>query len=273
MTIAPEHYLFSEAPKPMVDAAEKYEKKFRIRFNSITYFSKQMLDELHKAENNPEEVPDNIVVASKTDKSIIDEVNLMTSIVNSSEISTEQRKRYMLALQNVYEHLPDQPDALVNDIRTLCVGPEREGRMLGEMMGWLPKGRSIAPDAKRVPYEGGLLVGLSALPELKHQDYTRCVIIDGAIASGSTIMAIMEKLRVLTTEYHIYSVHGPYEGLRALSRYGELTGLKIKLTVGHATAGLNKKFYATVPSDGNALVVGDLGDTISDLFIHGKTKE
>lgn len=130
-------------------------------------------------------------------------------------------------------------------------------------MGWLPIGHSMNPHAKRIPYEGGLIVGLSAFPQFIN--YDRCMIVDGAIASGATLIAIIEKLRSITSTFYIYSVHSSYEGLRAITRYGLSANVNITITVGHATTGMNAKYYAVYPDNTKRVVVGDLGDTISEI--------
>jgi hypothetical protein len=42
-------------------------------------------------------------------------------------------------------------------------------------------------------------------------------------------------------------------------------GLSVKITVGHATLGLNDKFYAVDQVNTKLVVVGDLGDTINEF--------
>jgi uracil phosphoribosyltransferase len=86
------------------------------------------------------------------------------------------------------------------------------------------------------------------------------MIVDGAIASGSTVMAIIDRLQRIAPEFHIFSVHATYEGVWAISSLAASCGVKVAITVGHATAGLNDHFYA-VDSTGRQQV-GDLGDTI-----------
>jgi uracil phosphoribosyltransferase len=94
--------------------------------------------------------------------------------------------------------------------------------------------------------------------------YDRVEIIDGAIASGATLMTVMECMTASTRVFDIYSVHATAEGLRALSSFARIRKLDLTMFIGHVTAGLNDHFYA-IDSGGSRLVVGDLGDTISDL--------
>lgn len=107
------------------------------------------------------------------------------------------------------------------------------------------------------------MVGVSGLRPVDL--VSQCLVIDGAIASGATTIAIMELLRSATSSFRIFSVHATYEGLRAIQRYAVHAGLDLAPIVGHATAGLNPKYYAIDPEDKSRVVVGDLGETISDL--------
>jgi hypothetical protein len=163
----------------------------------------------------------------------------------------------------MYSQLPMRPDLMCADGRTFCVGVEREGGILAERMGWLPPGRSLRIHAKRIGHEGGLIVGLSGCPSLA--EYNCCVIIDGAIASGATMIAVMEQLRSFVSTFRIFTVHASIEGLRGLVRYAAEAGIDLVVVAAHATEGMNAKFYAIDPNDPGRVMVGDLGDTISDL--------
>jgi uracil phosphoribosyltransferase len=256
-------YARAEAPNPMQAAAEKYENRFEIRFDSLTYFSRDLLSNLHRPGTDITVVPDNVTIASRSDKRILHEVAVLSEVANSLSPTNDDRAAYFAALKNIYINLPTRPDEATQDEHTLFVGIEREGRILAESLEWLPSSHNLHPHAKRVPFESGLLVGLSKFPSLR--PYARCFIIDGAIASGSTLITVIEKLRPVTSTFDIFSVHSPYEGLQALARYGNSQNLKLKITVGHATAGMNAKFYAVDSADPAKLIVGDIGDTISEL--------
>ena len=97
------------------------------------------------------------------------------------------------------------------------------------------------------------------------QKYKRCLIIDGAIASGATVISIIQQLKDKVNNFQIYSVHAPREGVSALLKYGADAGIEIRIILGHITTGLNQKYYAVYPGDENRQVVGDLGDTISEI--------
>jgi hypothetical protein len=261
--LRPAHYLLSEAPRDMVIAAKKYEERFHIEFASLTYFSRSLLDELHQPANGLTLAPSRVTIASHADKTILEDIEILSQIANHTQPTIPMRKSYFSALKSIYSKLPARPDEDSRDEHTLCVGIEREGRILAESMHWLPPSHSLNPHAKRIPYEDGLVIGLNEFPLLP--PYTSCIIIDGAIASGTTIISVIEKLRSVTSCFYIYSVHSTYEGIRAITRYCLSARLKLKITVGHATSGISNKFYAVDPTSTKRLVVGDLGDTISDL--------
>jgi uracil phosphoribosyltransferase len=247
----------------MRGAEEVYEHKFHVRFASLAHFPKTLMETLHKPDDGAAEVCGDVAIASRQDPTVLQEIETLERVANTRDISHDDRLQYFTALKSVYQKLPRGPQEYVHLQDTLCVGIAREGRILAEAMDWLPDGRALQPDMKRIPYQGGLIVGLSELPEL--QPFGRVVIIDGAIASGATTITLIEKLRAYSGNFFIYSIHSPYEGLRGIARYCRAVEVNVAITVGHATVGLNKKYYATDPQDPDKLVVGDLGDTISDL--------
>ena len=262
----PEVIARDHAPLRMLEAAAPYEKKFGDHFDFLVRFSKQTFDELHRFDHDKRELPLSVTIASSGDSSILADIDALKKVANSKKVSTAQRTNYYETLKSIYHKLPRRPEHIAELPDTFCVGIEREGRILAEALRCLPGGRSLAPHAKRIPYEGGLVVGLmNALPPT--QRYTRCLIVDGAIASGATIMAIISQLRQTAPLFEIFSVHAPYEGLRGIVRFGEMLGVQVAITVGHATVGMNKKFYA-VDSDGTSVIIGDIGDTISPLEEH-----
>jgi hypothetical protein len=259
--LTPVRYMRFEAPQEMQLAAEQYEKKFGVKFDSLTFLSESLLRELHRVESKSE-LPGNIEIASESDSTILADIEELSSVANSASTDASQRGHYFATLKAIYKKLKSNPEPSIQDEDILFVGIEREGRILAKSLGWLPS-KGLHPHAKRIPFEGGLLVGLSEIPDL--EAYFKAIIIDGAIASGATIISIIDKLRPLISSFSVYSVHATYEGLNAINRYCEKTGLNISITVGHATHGLNKKFYAVDSINTKMMVVGDLGDTISEF--------
>jgi hypothetical protein len=252
----------AEAKREMIIAAQRYEKRFGIKFTSLTHFPQELLNQLHRSQPNQDSLQ--ATIASDKDESILIQMNLLSQLANRAKITVDQRKKYYSALLSIYKKLPLLPDEFRRDARILFIGIEREGRILAQSLNWLPRSHSIHPHAKRIPFNGGLLIGLTDLPRLPTA-YNGCVIIDGAIASGATIMAIIERLRSVIANFSIYSVHSSAEGIRAISAFAKSGNINAQIIVGHATAGIDNHFYAIDPDDPRKVVVGDLGDTISDI--------
>jgi hypothetical protein len=260
-----QQYARAKATPTLRAAAREFEQRFGIRFDTFTFFSRDLLAELHRQSDLSTEVPENVQVVSLQDTSIAPLIATLTEVANSKEISTEQRRLYYKTLLAIYHKLRFDPHQVCSDRDTFVVGVEREGRVWAESLGCLPPGRSLRPHAKRICFDGGIAVGVSKIPSLLK--YSKCIIIDGAIASGATLIALIERLRSSIGSFHVYSAHGPYEGLRAIARYAASEDLDLHLTVGHATSGLNDHYYATCPGQRDKVVVGDLGDTISPLLV------
>lgn len=246
----------------MQAAGEPLEDQFRIRFESFTVFPQATLSLLHSPEG-AEDISEKVTIVSASDASILSQIQVLSEVANCSGTTLDRRRRYYEGLKMIYSKLPFDYREKSQDAKTLFVGIEREGRILAEAMGCLPLGHSVCPHAKRVPFEGGLEIGITGIPELPH--FAQAVIIDGAIASGATLIAMIGKLRHVVSSFHILSAHATWEGLRAICRYCAAEGLEIQIQVGHATTGINDHFYAVQSDDAGKLVVGDLGDTISDL--------
>lgn len=261
--IVPKSYTFDEAPPEIREAADAYAKRFSLAFASLVYFDRATLRCLHEGgEENP---PNDrrVVVASSSIPSIEKEIGVLTRCANLRTLTRMDRARYQTALTGVYGKMSDSWPVDVEDEETLFVGIQREGRRLAELMEWLPEGRSIRPHAKRIPYGGGLAVGL--LETRLQRAYKGCTIIDGAIASGATLIAVIETLRHNIGRFRIYSVHATAASLHGICRYASACGVEIEIVVGHVSGILNKKFYAVDARNHDSLVVGDLGDTLGPL--------
>ena len=144
------------------------------------------------------------------------------------------------------------------DDDALCVGIRRAGHFLGETLGWLPEGRSICPHAKRIPYEKGLLVGLSQLQTSRR--WNCLFLVEGAIATGATIISVVQQLRMQVESVAVCAVHAPLEGIEAIVRYCDTLKLPVSVSLAHATTGMNSKYYAVDPNDPCSVVIGDTGD-------------
>jgi hypothetical protein len=254
-----------EAATPEVGAAlTEYENRFAVQFTRYAVFPKEFLTRLHETSTGLSAGDIQVRIASRENRSLLNHFDVFLSVANSDSPTLEDRSQYLRSLDAVYGALLPGPAIHINDPSVLFVAPEREGRILAQRAGWLPPGHALHPDIKRIPFEGGLIVGLNDLTV--NQPFRRAELIDGAIASGATLMAMMEALRPWVQVFDIYSIHATFEAINGLVAFARIRNLELALQVGHATAGLNQKFYAvTADSNGKRVVVGDLGDTISDL--------
>jgi hypothetical protein len=192
------------------------------------------------------------------------------------------------------ESAPELFKSLKEKSEVLVVAPEREGSILARRMGWLPKDRSLHPQAKRIhpkleagqPGEGGgeeasgLIVGLSRVHEnaegdgedgsgLPRGNFSRAILIDGAIASGGTLVAIMKAviaLRPAIRRFDVVCVHTTPKAMNAIAFFAHRHDLELRVVAGRVSGDLSSQYYAIERDDArpgrNRLIVGDLGDTI-----------
>lgn len=259
--IAP-HYASAEAPEDMRDAAKEFEVRFGATFDSLTYFSPPLLQVLHTSDS-PGTVPTDVQVASFRSPAVVEEVDAMTDVANLADRTDSHRLAYRDALLRIYEALPLSVAEEAANPEVHCVGPEREGRDLAEMLGALPEDRSMTPSAKRIPYEGGILVGISGI----RTDVApvECLIIDGVVASGATMMALLQSLPVSVERVTLLTAHSTEAGVWAISRYSRLLEIDLRIAVGHVSGVLNEHFYAADKNNSSRVLLGDVGDTISGL--------
>jgi hypothetical protein len=93
----------------------------------------------------------------------------------------------------------------------------------------------------------------------------KCLIVDGAVASGATVMAVMNLLSPMVKTFKLFSVHATLQGLWAIYRFAQGKGLNMTMEVGHATDGVNARYNANYADEPNRVVVGDMGDVICPL--------
>lgn len=252
----------SDCPVDMDVAAAGYERRFGIRFDTLTLFSRDDLAELHANDSGAELGP-SLRRVDPGDSVVAAAMAVLGEVANGNR-DRAARQAYVDALLDLYRALPTDVRVATAREDTLCVGPQREGAQLAKRMGCLPAGRSSAPHAKRIPYVGGLLVGLSGIG--RERRFARCAVIDGAIATGATLIALAESLRPWVDSIEVFAAHGTGAGLSALVRYARKAGLDLTLNVAAIGGVLNEKYYAVDPTDVSKLLVGDLGDTIGDLL-------
>jgi hypothetical protein len=251
-------YGVADAPAAMRDAAGVFETRFRITFDSLTHFPDDAFARLHARAGDENSLMSRIDVACERHDSVRADFEVLTRVANMPVPDEADRIAYFDALRRVYEcvGIPAYNDDSV------IVAPEREGRMLAEALGWLGDPSDLVPHAKRIPYRHGLLVGLAQCRQPARGAHLVCV--DGAIASGGTLIAILDSLAAPGTRVDIYSVHATREGIRAILRFAVSSRLDVRLHVGHVTDGLSPKFYAVEGPD-HHFVVGDIGDMIATV--------
>jgi hypothetical protein len=251
-------YRVADAPAAMRDAAAVLETRFAITFDSLTHFPAATFARLHARATDENSLMSRVDVAFERHDSVRADFKLLTRVANMPLPDAADRVAYFDALRHVYECV----GIPAYDADSVIVAPEREGRMLAEALGCLRDPSDLAPHAKRIAYEHGLLVGIAHCPQPARGAHLVCV--DGAIASGGTLIAILDGLAAPGTRVDIYSVHAAREGIRAILRFAASALLDVRLHVGHVTDGLSPKFYAVEGPD-HHVVVGDLGDMISTV--------
>jgi hypothetical protein len=259
--VAPELYSRRDVSGAMEHDVALFEERYAVRFDTVLFFTAGGFARLHAADETIDgQLADSAVLERPPAADVADEVRLLTDIANRDQLQPAERVAYFEALSSVYRKLPSNPSTHEQNGSVLFVGVEREGRILADSLGCLPVGHSVTPHAKRIGYQGGLLVGVTGLEASRL--YEGCTIIDGAIASGATLITMMHGLKHVTSRFHVFSVHATVQGLRAILRYALDERITVRLSVGHVTSGLNDHFYAVLPDQPSKVVVGDLGDTI-----------
>jgi hypothetical protein len=126
----------------------------------------------------------------------------------------------------------------------------------------MPRRQGWTPQVKRMPAASGLLVGVDhRLPTRTD----RLVIVDGVVASGVTLMAVMHLAARPGTVVEVFTCHATAEGALALARYAAQLKVSLTLHVGQVSGILNEKFYSVDSTDQATLLLGDIGDTISPV--------
>jgi hypothetical protein len=240
--------------------ASDYEQTYSVSFSSLTVLPAGYLHALHATRR--EALPVTFRVISREQPDVGRMIDSLAAIANDKDMTREKRLAYRETLEHVYRSIGIDA-ARTQFSGALWVAPEREGRILAERLGCLTATHSVAPIAKRMPYKGGIAVGVD-MPQLQAA-FSDCVIVDGAIASGATLIALIERLKRTSQCVWVYAAHCTVASLWGLATYAETAGVELHVVVGHASGVLNAKFYAVSEDDPRQLMVGDLGDTISDL--------
>lgn len=254
MTESIQRFLRDEAPQPMREAAAPFEDRYRIRFDSLTWFSPVALAALHEAGADETALRRRVQIASEVNRGVLRHFDRLTDIANLAAPSLEERTEYFGALKDVYR---GTARGIALGAGTVVVAPERESRTLANALGWLLAGGDLAPHAKRIPYEHGLLIGLS----LSRRSFSanRLVFVDGAIASGAPLIALLDVLGRPDVPIDIPSVHAAREGARALLRFSGTRSVGMSARWARHRLVVREVYAVDAPG---RLVVGDLGDMI-----------
>ncbi|MET8628911.1 hypothetical protein ABZW30_35115 [Kitasatospora sp. NPDC004669] len=248
----------AELPTDVQQTVSGFEKDYDTYFGHLVHFSAPTLAALHRA--GP--LPDTVRVASAERPAIADKMATIAQIANLPAQQEADRARYLRALLDIYALLPVQAAQRAAEPGTVVIAPEREGRILAEHLGVTDQHRRWTPQAKRMPLADGLIVGVD---EWLPSQAEKVVIIDGVVASGVTLMAMMRLALRPGATVDVFTCHSTHQGALALARHAEQLGLRLTLHVGHISGVLNHKFYAVSPDDGGELVLGDVGDTIAPV--------
>ncbi|MER6299753.1 hypothetical protein ABT247_09275 [Kitasatospora sp. NPDC001539] len=248
----------ADLPTETRDAVAGFEKHYDTYFGHLVHFSAPTLAALHRS--GP--LPDTVRVASTHHPAIADAMATIAEIANLPAPRPADRTRYLRALLDIYAHLPVQAAQRAAEPGTAVIAPEREGRILADHLGITDQHRRWTPQAKRIPLADGLVVGVDEwLPSRAE----RVVIVDGVVASGVTLMAMMQLALRPGATVDVFTCHSTHQGALALGRHAEHLGLHLTLHVGHISGVLNHKYYAVSPDDDAHLVLGDVGDTIAPV--------
>ena len=253
-------YPIAVAPGSARDAQTKFAVEFGIVFDTCTVLDTRELSEIASSSDGSFPV---VRTLSRKTPTLFTEFEEMRAVANKKVLSMDDRGSYMAALDAIYQSMHPAITHIAAQPNTLVICPEREGRILGQRYGHFDPRRHSIVHAKRSVLDGIMVVGLSRVKSRTRG--VRALIIDGAIASGGTVVALLDCLRHEITEFHIFAAHSAPEGIRAIKGFSALARIAVEITVGHVSGTLNGKRYAVDPIDPDSVIVGDLGDILSPL--------
>jgi putative hydrolase of HD superfamily len=233
-----------------------------ITLPTLVSFDHDCLGALHHHPFRGDATASRVEIASWGDTAIAPSIRRLGAIARQPRHDSADRAAYRTILLDIYRALPLEVEALVGAGDTLVVAPRREGYLLAHDLDWLPQGRHIAPHAKRFKHDGGMVVGHDLVTPA--QDYNCCVLVDGAIASGVSLMAMMIELAPRVRRFVVLTVHATGVAINALRHLAAQLERPLELYAGDVSGELNEAYYAVVPeSSPPQVVVGDLGDMIA----------
>jgi hypothetical protein len=242
----------AQLTREMLRTVGAYESRFDVHFSHFVFLTPAFLNgngALGDATRT------RITMAAQTNHAIAELVARLTSLANRQSLSRSERELYRETLELIYASLPTTSLS-----ESLIVAPQREGSILARRLGWLTT-EHLLPNLKRMPCDNGLLVGCDS--DLASAAGAEISIVDGAVATGATVMTILALCRPSVAK--LYCVHATAHGLSALIGVARELGTDLTCIAGDVSGVLNDHFYAVTDENPNVLRVGDLGDIIAPL--------
>ncbi|WP_249383883.1 HD domain-containing protein [Chitinivorax sp. B] len=251
-----------QADNALRDKLRAMEDAYDIKLPTVISFEHDELHELHHQPFDGDASQSRVEIASWGVARIPQQIRQLGNLARQPSHAAEDRSVYKAILLDIYRALPVDVMALVSASDTLVVAPRREGYLLADSLGWLPDGRYLAPHAKRFKHAGGMVVGCDLIPPTSA--YRRCVMVDGAMASGVSLMAMMIELAPTVQEFIVLTVHTTGVAINALRHMAARLQRPLTIYAGDVSGDLSDKFYAVLPeTTPPQVVVGDLGDMIA----------
>lgn len=252
----------AQAETALRDKLRTIELANGVALPTLVCFDHDCLGALHHHPFRGNAADSRVEIASWGDTAIAPSIRRLGAIARQPRHDSADRAAYRTILLDIYRALPLEVEALVGAADTLVVAPRREGYLLAHDLDWLPQGRHIAPHAKRFKHDGGMVVGHDLVAPA--QDYDCCVLVDGAVASGVSLMAMMIELAPRLRRFVVLTVHATGVALNALRHLAVQLERPLAIYAGDVSGELNEAYYAVVPeSSPPQVVVGDLGDMIA----------
>ncbi len=252
----------AQAEPALRDKLQAMESAYDIVLPTVISFDHAALQTLHFRPARAGHHASRVDVASWGDTRIAPQIRRLGELARQPQHSQSDRLAYKEILLSIYRALPADMAEWVADPGTLVVAPRREGYLLAEALDWLPPGRFLAPHAKRFKHAGGMVVGFDLVPPPAR--YRRCVLVDGAMASGVSLMAMMIELAPKVDQFVVLTVHTTGMAINALRHLAAQLQRPLTIHAGDVGGELSDKFYAVVPETSPpVLLVGDLGDMIA----------
>jgi hypothetical protein len=246
-------------PAQVLQSAIEIERRFGVSFQIFANFDHRWLKQIYSSdsENRIHDAVSQGVLHLKGDAS---QLNKLETIANRTSLTQRERQEYLATFLSLLSDMPFE----ASSANLLAVAPAREGMLLAQNLGW-SAGNLFSPHIKRITRYPDLAIGVEHLPRAL-SSAQRCRIIDGAIASGATVLTIMEIYSNVVEAFDIFTVHCTPDAMSALLNYARLLRKNITIYAAFVSGRLNDHFYAVSDNNPYSLLVGDVGDIISPLL-------